>query len=273
MGAIREFIDFVGKLKFYEIVYSYQQGLYWRNGKPLEIRRRNISKKERENAWSKEKALIEKMGTEAVPEKWRGKRWLCVAMGYAQFLPFARPELPDGFVQSFWTGLPLHESRFSKILDPGLYLHVPILDDIVTASIQERVLNLGNINVLTSDTNSPVPMSISCNLRYKLLDFYKAYTAVHDYEASLKDHTLSILAKYSRGRTMADWQDSKKINELEEEVVKELRSVVTDSWGLKILKIYITDNVPSNTNRIVLDGHPISLKYAANVFLDTIDNG
>lgn len=272
MGVIREFVDFVGKLKFHEIVYSYQQGLYWRNGKPLEIRRRGISRRERENAWHKEKALIEKMGTEAVPEKWRGKRWLCIAMGYAQFLPFVRPKLPDDFTQSFWTGLPLHESRFSKILDPGFYLHIPILDDIVTASIQERVLNLGNINVLTADAQNPTPMSISCNLRYKLLDFYKAYTAVHDYEASLKDHTLSILAKYSRGRTLSDWQDSSKIAELEEEVVKELRSVVTEGWGLKILKIYITDNVPSSTNRIVLDGQQIQLKHAANVFLDNVEN-
>lgn len=232
-------------MNFYRMVYEYQQGLYFRTGRALFRRTRGLSREEELNAWRKEKEAIERMGR-------------------AKFLPFRRPKLPEGFHRDWVTGLPLHESRLSKVLKPGLYFHVPIVEDIVVDSIQERVLNLGNITVLTSDDGNAKPISVSCNMRYRVVDFYRAYTAVHDYEESLKDYTLSMLAKYSRGKTMKKWQDARTIREIEKKVEVGVRKLVTEQWGLDIYKVYITDNVPSDSHRIVLDGQPINLMHKLN---------
>ncbi|MBI5159387.1 hypothetical protein HY992_04665 [Candidatus Micrarchaeota archaeon] len=242
MAVVKELVDFFSKMNFYKMVYEYQQGLYFRTGRALFKRMRGLSREEELNAWKREKEVIERMGR-------------------AKFLPFRRPKLPEGFRRDWVTGLPLHESRMSRVLKPGLYFHVPIVEDIVVDSIQERVLNLGNITVLTSDADNAKPISVSCNLRYKVVDFYRAYTAVHDYEESLKDYTLSMLAKYSRGKTMKEWQDAKTIREIERKVERRVRNLVTEQWGLEIHKAYITDNVPSDSHRIVLDGQPINLTH------------
>lgn len=85
-------------------------------------------------------------------------------MGWTAFLPFRRPKLPEDFRRSWYTGKPLHKDRFDRILQPGMYFHLPVLDEIVAESKQERVYNLGNITVPTTDEDSR-SMQISCDLR------------------------------------------------------------------------------------------------------------
>lgn len=267
MGFIREFFDLVSKLKFHEIVYEYQQGLYFRNGRVVEKRSKRLKEEERKKISAEERKLIKELG-------------------YSAFLPFRRswlelyerpglhesPESPESpkkpkqlsesYRLSRLTGLPLHKDRFSKILRPGFYLHLPFLEEIVKDSKQERILNLGNITVPASDEGNDggdKTILVSCNLRYELKDLYRAYTAVHDYEASLKDHTLSILAKYSRGKKWEEWKTPKVVEDLEIQVLKGLREVVTEKWGLRIHKIYITDNVSCTVHRLTHDGQPLSI--------------
>src|SRR3989338_4309459 len=119
-----------------------------------------------------------------------------------------------------------------------------------------RILNLGNISVPTTDEQSKV-ITISCNLRYEILDYYDAYTQVHNYEESLKSHTLSVLARQSRGKNFEQWKNAEFITELEKKTLDELRDVATDKWGLKIHEIYITDNVPSTFQRVLYEGVPV----------------
>lgn len=235
MGLIQELADLIGNLKFYEIVFEYQQGLYFHCGNAVEKRRKKITLEEQAKFKSEESKLLQQMG-------------------YLPFLPFRRPALPESYVQSKLTGLPLHRNRFSKVLQPGFYFHLPIIEEIVKDYKQEKVLNLGNITVPTVNGDDK-SILVSCNLRYELMDFYKAYTSVHDYEASLKDHTLSILAKHSRGKKYKEWQDPQVISQLEEEVLNELSELVTEKWGLKIHRVYITDNVPCYVQRLAHEGH------------------
>lgn len=248
MAFVQEIVDLLSKLDFHKVVYEYQQGLYFRNGKAL-FRRRKLDPDTLETAREQEKKLVKEMGI-------------------SPFLPFRRPELPEDFYRSPVTGFPRHVSRRSRVLGAGLYFHIPVLDSIVVDSQQERVLNLANINIITSDQSDPVPISVSCNLRYRLVDFYKAYTAVHDYEASLKDYTLAILSTASRGRMLKDYQDPAMLSDLEKKVELELRALVTERWGLEIFKLYITDVVPSSTNRLILDGQAINLNHTAHILND-----
>ncbi|HII72599.1 TPA: hypothetical protein HA265_07620 [Candidatus Woesearchaeota archaeon] len=238
MAWVNEIAQLFRKLSFYDIVYEYQQGLFFRNGRVIEKRvKRN--KKELEEIVAEEKELVKQRG-------------------YVPFIiPFSRPKLPEGYRRSFFTGMPRHPKRYQqdKILRPGLYFNVPVVEHIIKESKQERVLNLGNINLPTTDKDSKAVM-ISCNIRYELTDLHKAYIAVHDYEASLKDHVLSVLAEHCRGRTYDDWKDSACIEEIEKKVVEELRPIVTDRWGLKIHCLYITDNAACHLQRVLYEGTP-----------------
>jgi hypothetical protein len=224
MGVLQEFVDLVSKLNFVTIVHEYEQGLYFRNGIALERPVKGITPRDLLEIKTEEQKIAKQLGIKRFFKK--GKE----------------VKLPEGF-KIHWTGRILNiPKRYHKVLRPGLYFHLPIIEHIVTDYKQERVLNLGYISVLTSDAEpDSKAIVISCNLRYEIMDLYRAYTAVYDYEASLRSHTLSILAMKSLGRNYSDWKNPKTISSLERDVLEELRKIVTDKWGLKIHQIYITD--------------------------------
>jgi len=233
MGLIQELADLVSKLNFVVIVHEYEQGLYFRKGKAIEKAVR----------WMKPQELAELRAEE---EKLENK------LGWARYFPWSGyDKLPQGFRKN-WRGHILHSKRFSKVLRPGIYFHLPFLEHIVTDSRQERVLNLGYISVLTRDTESASKaVIISCNLRYEIMDFYRAYTAIYNYEASLRYHTMSILAMKSQGRSFNEWKLPETISALEKHVIDELRKIVTEKWGLKVHQLYITDVTDAKIHKFI----------------------
>ncbi len=234
MGVVQELSDLVTHfLKCYDIVHQYEQGLYIHKGIITERCKKKLEPEDKERIEAQEREL-------------RG------IFGYRAFSPFRRPKLPEEFRQSKITGLPLHRDRYSKILQPGVYFFFPLTDEIVRRSIQEMVLNLGNITVPTSDQEFR-SMLVSCNLRCELDDLYLGFNKVHDYEASLKDHTLSILAKYSRGKTSDEWKTPSVIEEIERNVSEELQETAR-GWGLTVHKVYITSQVPATVQLLTHEG-------------------
>ncbi|MBI4140078.1 hypothetical protein HY483_03905 [Candidatus Woesearchaeota archaeon] len=248
MGWIQELADLVGSLNFLSIVHEYEQGLKYSNGSVVDVRiRRTV--KELEDIVVQEKDVVKQFSNNYFS-----------FFGSSILLPFKRPSLPKGYRISFLTGRPAHFKRYErdKILRCGLYFHWPIFEDIVTDHKQEKVLNLQYITVPTIESSpDSKEVTISCNIRYELMDFYKAYNEVYDYEASLRDHTLSILAVYSRGKNYDFWKAPKSIEILEDEVLKELRKIVTEKWGLKVHKVYITDVVKGTVQRHLHEGPSI----------------
>ncbi|MEK6938114.1 MAG: SPFH domain-containing protein [Nanoarchaeota archaeon] len=239
MGIIQELEDLLNKFRFQDIVYEYQQGLYIVLGTARE-RKRKLKPEEEEKYRLLEEAVVEEKGLLA-------------------FLPFRRPELPPEYKRSWVNGLPKHRERYSKILQPGMYFYFPGICTIVKDSAQERVLDLGAITVMTID-DAPTAMGISCNLRYRIADLYKTYTAVHDYEDSLKIETLSRLAEASLGKGLNEWKAQSTIKGVEGKVAESLRELVTDKWGLEILNVTLTDVTPTYTQRLVYSGQPVPIK-------------
>lgn len=223
MGVIQEFVDLLSNLNFVTIVHEYEQGLFFRKGMVIERPVKGMKKADLVEIRAEEQKITAQLGI---------RRF---------FQPPRAPMIPEGFRIS-WTGRVRHPRRFSKVLRPGIYFYMPFIEHIVTDFKQERVLNLGYISVLTRDAEpAGKAIIISCNLRYEIMDLYRAYTAVYDYEASLRYHTMSILAMKSLGRNYSEWKNPETISTLEKHVIDELRKIVTEKWGLKIHQIYITD--------------------------------
>ncbi len=170
-------------------------------------------------------------------------------------LPLFRPDVPEGYTRSIITGRLEHEGRYSKILRQGLYLYVPFLDDIVAEDVKERVMDLQNISVPTSEKGDESRvMSVSCAIRYEIQDFYKAHTKVHDYENTLQDYTIAELAKHIRGWNYESWKMADVIKNIETDVLKALRKTATRRWGIKIHDFYITDHISSDVKRLLHEG-------------------
>lgn len=237
MGWVQEIVDLFGKLSFYTIVHEWEQGLYIRRGRVIE------------------KTIKRDRGE--LEEIVQGERRVADENGGRLGLFFDRKKpLPEGYGRGVLTGQPVDSKRYEKqkVLMPGFYWNIPILDDIIVRPQQEIVLNLGNVAVPTVDEEN-TEVNVSCNIRYELWDLEKAFVAVHDYEQSLRDHALSILAKSSRGRTYEQWKTSSVVEELEEQVKKDLEPVVTEEWGLKIYKVYVTSNVRCNVQSVFLEAN------------------
>lgn len=252
MGFIQELADLIGKLRFYDIVYEYQQGIYLSNGRVIEKHRRNIPKEEMERIKEKE-IEFKKM------------------VGRYYFLPFRRPELPSEYRKSVITGRPRHKDRYRKILDDGPYLFFPILQDIVKESKQERTLNLGNVTMQTSDLESKT-MMLSCNARIEVLNLYKLYTAVHDYEDSFEFEVLSKLYSAATEKTFKEIISKAGQKAILTETINSVKKIVTEKWGLKVHDLAITDCVICTILRISHDGQPVNIK-SENNFIGLANQG
>ena len=249
MGEIKDLIELtIGRLKFCDIVFEYQQGLKLSFGRVVERRKKNLPSEELEKIVEKEKEIL--------PHKW----------SYLKYLPFCRPKLPPDFRRSGYTGLPVHKDRYSKILQEGLYFYSPIFQDVVKESKQEQVVNLGNITVQTNEENyhDSKSMMLSCNARIQVVDLYKLYTAVHDYEESFEFQTLSTFARLVRGMSFKELISKETLDSLEGQVKETVDDIVTERWGLEIHEITITDYTVCNAVRISHDGQPVNINHKNN---------
>jgi len=237
MGLIQELADLLGKISFVTVVHEYEQGLYFRKGVSIEKAIRKLKVEDLAEIGRQELEVRKKLGP------------------FGVFFVHGRASLPPGYRRS-WTGRLRHPHRFSRILRAGVYFYLPLIEHIVTDYKQERILDIGYVSVLTSD---PEPESkvviVSCNLRFEMMDFYRAYTAVYDYEVSLRYHALSILARNAVGKKFEDWKKPETIAELEKKVVEELRKLATEKWGIKVHQIYVTDVTNARIFKFVEDTH------------------
>lgn len=234
MGWVQEIADLVGKLSFFSIVHEWEDGLYVRGGlvikKPIRLSGKSLEKIANEEA-----QIARDSG------------------GRVKLFFNRKKEFPQGYRRSF-AGQPIHPKRYERdeVLRPGLYFNIPIYDDIIVRSKQEKPIDLGSIGVPTTDDEN-IEVQVSCNIRYELKDLYKAFTVVFDYEDSLKIHALSILARCSRGKTYKEWKQPEVIDKLQVEVVNQLKKIVTKEWGLEIKDFTITTNVRSQFTSTYLD--------------------
>ncbi len=237
MSFIMDLYNLVCKFGFVTMVYEWEQALYIANGK-IVTKPVRWQGKDLEGIVTEERKVLRESG------------------GYWTFLnPFSDPSLPENWKRSKVTGLPRHPKRYERkvLLDPGIRWYVPLCHDVVKASQQDDVLDLGYAAVPTNDED-PKTVILSCNLHYKVMDLERAWRVVRDYKNSVKKHTISILSECALGMSYKDWAVPAKVKEVRDRTLKRLREVVTEDWGLKIFQIYLTHHVQGIVQFIAYDG-------------------
>lgn len=96
-----------------------------------------------------------------------------------------------------------------KVLDPGIYIYIPLLHKIEIVTVTRRSINLKKQSLVTKD-GSKVMVESSCF--YKINDVKKALVENHDVRDIIEDIVLSNIKTYILGNTL-DYitENSKKI--------------------------------------------------------------
>lgn len=141
--------------------------------------------------------------------------------------------------------------RWKKI-SPGWYITWPLIHRTIRLVVTPQVVNLPGQSVYTKDKASIV---ISGALQYRIDNAAKALLEVQDFDESLIALSLGIIAAYVNGKTLDECMD---IDMLCSEILKDIRKAST-GWGIKIMRVLITDLAPVQSFRIIGNANVIPL--------------
>ncbi len=143
-------------------------------------------------------------------------------------------------------GVRITLGKYYKLKGPGWYCYWPIVHQMCVIAVMPQVKDLRGQSLFTKDMEN---ILISGAITYKIIDASKAILAVQDYDKSLMNTALGIITKFVTSKTKQDCMD---ITALEDEILKGLREEAS-GWGLKIMKIAITDFGDTKNIRIIGD--------------------
>lgn len=141
--------------------------------------------------------------------------------------------------------------RWKKI-SPGWYITWPLIHRTIRLVVTPQVVNLPGQSVYTKDRISIV---VSGALQYRIDDAAKAILEVQDYDESLIALSLGIIASYVNGRTLDECMNMDKLCE---EILKGIRKA-SAGWGIKIMRVLMSDLAPVQSFRIIGNGNVLPL--------------
>jgi regulator of protease activity HflC (stomatin/prohibitin superfamily) len=129
--------------------------------------------------------------------------------------------------------------KFSHIAKPGWFLTIPVLQSIpYVIDVRELVIDVNKQHAYTLDN---VQISIAAQLYLQITDVYKACYNVEQPLVAVISHTQSAM-RTSVGKNDLDHllKDRKSINK----DVNEALSLTETHWGIKVLRVEITELTP-----------------------------
>lgn len=150
----------------------------------------------------------------------------------------------DGIIETLgkrWSHMP-----------PGWYIWWPLIQRTIRVVVTPQVVNLPGQSAYTKDKVSIV---ISGALQYRIDDAAKALLEVQDFDESLIALSLGIIAEYVNGRTLDECMN---IDKLCGEILKGIRKA-SAGWGIKIMRVLITDLAPVQSFRIIGNANVIPI--------------
>lgn len=126
------------------------------------------------------------------------------------------------------------KNRVMKSLEPGIYVLLPVIDDIRAITKVDQAVDLKNQSLLTRDGKNIV---VSGTIRYHIDKPQKALLDVHDMDVTLSRVGLGVIADYVNTKTLAECTELAK---LKAELMMKMFAIAKE-WGIHIDEVYITD--------------------------------
>lgn len=141
-------------------------------------------------------------------------------------------------------GVRLSLGRYVRTLSPGWYLWWPLIQECHVIPITPQVVDLRGQSVSTKDGFDIV---ISGAVMYRIVSPEKTILNVQDYDKSLQTLALGIIETFVEKKTLDECLD---LDQLRREILEGIRESA-NIWGMKIMKIYITDKGSVRNIRVI----------------------
>lgn len=149
-------------------------------------------------------------------------------------------------IDEYERGVKFTTGKFSKIMEPGWRLVLPIFQSFKKVDIRTKAVDVPEQEAITKDN---VSVKINAVLYYKVFDASKAILAVENFR-----YAVSQLAQ----TTMRNAVGAVLLDELlgeREKISKEICTIIdeaTDPWGIKVENVELKDiSLPEEMKRVI----------------------
>jgi len=137
-----------------------------------------------------------------------------------------------------------------KVLNAGIYWYVPLFQALPVTTVTPQPIDLRGQSV---HTKCGVDMIMSACILYRIADVRKAVLEVLDYDTALPAIALGVVTRFVSRKQKEELHD---IDALSKEVLQGTREEAA-GWGLKIMKVMITDIGTSRNLRVIGDTNTV----------------
>jgi regulator of protease activity HflC (stomatin/prohibitin superfamily) len=150
-------------------------------------------------------------------------------------------------VKQYQQGAWLRFGKLRKIVPPGIYFKIPVLDEIDCYHVLTTAMTLDAQSVTTKDEKEVVVKGI---IKYKIADLSKQFTDVYDAVDAISDVSMGIIKNIISKKTWEECRDENLDNEITKKVRTEARK-----WGIEVEAVTLSDLSRMRSFRI-LSFHP-----------------
>jgi regulator of protease activity HflC (stomatin/prohibitin superfamily) len=150
---------------------------------------------------------------------------------------------PFFIVRQYENGIQLRFGKYMRSLDPGLYIKIPFIDEILTQHVVLTTLSLPAQSLVTSDNKNIV---VEAMVKYKITDAQVFLLEVYDSIDAVSDISQGIIKELIMSSTWEQCRD----NELDNSITKKVRNELK-KFGVYVDKVTLTSISEIKTFRLI----------------------
>lgn len=150
---------------------------------------------------------------------------------------------PFFIVRQYENGIQLRFGKYLRSLDPGLYIKIPFVDEILTQHVVLTTLSLPAQSLVTSDNKNIV---VEAMVKYKITDAQVFLLEVYDSIDAVSDISQGIIKELIMSSTWEQCRD----NELDNSITKKVRNELK-KFGVYVDKVTLTSISEIKTFRLI----------------------
>ena len=143
-------------------------------------------------------------------------------------------------------GVKLKFGKYSKILNPGWHVILPIVESMSKVDIRTKAVDVPEQDAITKDN---VSIRINAVLYYKIFDASKAVLAVENFRFAVAQLAQTTMRNAVGAVSLDDLLSER--DKISEEICKVV-DLATDPWGIKVENVELKDvSLPEEMKRVI----------------------